>query len=47
MMSDKGANTLGEIAATLADGEGLQAHARSARYRSEHTNHNTTDAIDL
>ncbi|VVM18710.1 hypothetical protein BSPWISOXPB_3938 [uncultured Gammaproteobacteria bacterium] len=24
MMSDKGANTLGEIAATLADGEGLQ-----------------------
>ncbi|CAC9647710.1 histidinol dehydrogenase [bacterium endosymbiont of Bathymodiolus sp. 5 South] len=33
MMSDKGANTLGEIAATLADGEGLQAHARSARYR--------------
>ena len=33
MMSDKGANTLGEIAATLADGEGLQAHAQSARYR--------------
>jgi histidinol dehydrogenase len=26
-------NTLGEIAATLADGEGLQAHAQSARYR--------------
>jgi hypothetical protein len=24
MMSDKGANMLGEIAATLADGEGLQ-----------------------
>ena len=33
MVSDKGANTLGEIAATLADGEGLQAHAQSARYR--------------
>jgi histidinol dehydrogenase len=26
-------NMLGEIAATLADGEGLQAHAQSARYR--------------
>ncbi len=33
MVSDKGANTLGEVAATLADGEGLQAHAQSARYR--------------
>lgn len=33
MVSDEGANTLGEIAATLADGEGLQAHAQSARYR--------------
>ncbi len=33
MVSDEGANTLGEIAATLADGEGLQAHAKSARYR--------------
>jgi histidinol dehydrogenase len=33
MVSDKGANTLGNIAATLADGEGLQAHAQSARYR--------------
>ncbi|SFV77830.1 Histidinol dehydrogenase [hydrothermal vent metagenome] len=33
MVSDQGANTLGEIAATLADGEGLQAHAQSARYR--------------
>ena len=32
-VSDKGANTLGKIAATLADGEGLQAHAESARYR--------------
>jgi histidinol dehydrogenase len=29
MMSDKGANMLGEIAATLADGEGLQAHAHA------------------
>ena len=33
MVSDEGANVLGEIAATLADGEGLQAHAQSARYR--------------
>jgi len=33
MVSDQGANILGEIAATLADGEGLQAHAQSARYR--------------
>ncbi|WP_428087179.1 histidinol dehydrogenase [Candidatus Thioglobus sp.] len=33
MVSSAGANTLGEIAATLADGEGLQAHAQSARYR--------------
>ena len=33
MVSDKGANTLGEVAGTLADGEGLQAHAQSARYR--------------
>ncbi|SFV88105.1 Histidinol dehydrogenase [hydrothermal vent metagenome] len=33
MVSDQGANHLGEVAATLADGEGLQAHAQSARYR--------------
>jgi histidinol dehydrogenase len=33
MVSSEGANILGEIAATLADGEGLQAHAQSARYR--------------
>jgi len=33
MVSDQGANTLGKVAATLADGEGLQAHAQSARYR--------------
>ncbi len=33
MVSDEGANVLGDIAATLADGEGLQAHAQSARYR--------------
>ena len=32
-VSDEGANTLGKVAATLADGEGLQAHAESARYR--------------
>ena len=31
MVSDQGANTLGEIAAILADGEGLHAHAQSAR----------------
>ena len=33
MASRESANTLGKIAATLADGEGLQAHALSARYR--------------
>ena len=33
MASRESANTLGKIAATLADGEGLQAHAKSARYR--------------
>ncbi|WP_190600034.1 histidinol dehydrogenase [Candidatus Vesicomyidisocius sp. SY067_SCS001] len=33
MVSNQGANTLGEIAVTLANGEGLQAHAQSARYR--------------
>ena len=33
MVSSEGANALGDIAATLADGEGLQAHAQSARYR--------------
>ncbi len=33
MVSDEGANVLGKIAATLAEGEGLQAHAQSARYR--------------
>ena len=32
-VSDEGANILGKVAATLADGEGLQAHAESARYR--------------
>lgn len=31
--SDKGAHTLGKIAAILADGEGMPAHAASARYR--------------
>ena len=32
-VSRAGARTLGRIAATLARGEGLQAHARSAEYR--------------
>jgi histidinol dehydrogenase len=32
-VSADGAQTLGEIAAELAYGEGLQAHARSAEYR--------------
>jgi len=32
-VSAEGAKTLGEIAAALAYGEGLQAHARSAEYR--------------
>jgi histidinol dehydrogenase len=34
-VSAKGASTLGEIAATLAFGEGLQAHAQSALYRKD------------
>jgi len=33
MCSQDGADTLGRTAAILADGEGLQAHAASARYR--------------
>ncbi|MCE9632950.1 MAG: histidinol dehydrogenase [Methylophilales bacterium] len=33
MLSEAGAQTLGKIASTLAMGEGLQAHARSAEYR--------------
>ena len=33
MVSESGAQTLGKIASTLAHGEGLQAHARSAEYR--------------
>jgi histidinol dehydrogenase len=33
MCSPEGSQMLGEYAAELADGEGLQAHARSARYR--------------
>jgi len=33
MASSEGANSLGLIAATLANGEGLQAHAKSAMYR--------------
>ncbi|MDP1680442.1 MAG: histidinol dehydrogenase [Burkholderiales bacterium] len=35
-VSAAGANTLGKIAATLAYGEGLQAHAKSAEYRITH-----------
>jgi len=33
MASNESANTLGRVAATLADGEGLHAHALSAKYR--------------
>ncbi len=33
MVSEAGAQVLGRIASTLAHGEGLQAHARSAEYR--------------
>lgn len=33
MVSPEGAQTLGRVASTLAHGEGLQAHARSAEYR--------------
>jgi len=33
MVSDEGAQKLGKIASTLAHGESLQAHARSAEYR--------------
>jgi histidinol dehydrogenase len=33
MCSPQAASALGTVAATLADGEGLQAHAQSARYR--------------
>ncbi len=33
MLSNQAANTLGEVASTLADCEGLHAHAQSARYR--------------
>ena len=32
-VSQAGAQSLGQVAAILADGEGLQAHARSATYR--------------
>ncbi|MHB1093124.1 histidinol dehydrogenase [Thiobacillus sp.] len=35
-VSQAGAQTLGRIAVTLAYGEGLQAHARSAEYRLTH-----------
>lgn len=36
-ISPAGARSLGRIAATLAYGEGLPAHARSAEYRLEET----------
>jgi len=39
MATSESANTLGLVAATLADGEGLQAHAQSARYRINKTYH--------
>jgi histidinol dehydrogenase len=32
-VSEVGAHVLGKVAAELAYGEGLQAHARSAEYR--------------
>ena len=35
MASKEGAINLGETAATLAYGEGLQAHAMSALYRTD------------
>jgi histidinol dehydrogenase len=35
MVSEQGAATLGQVAKTLALGEGLQAHARSAAFRFE------------
>lgn len=38
-MSHTGAQTLGPIAATLAEGEGLQAHAQSARLRIASTSY--------
>lgn len=34
-VSEQGAQTLGKIAATLAFGEGLQAHAQSALFRQK------------
>jgi histidinol dehydrogenase len=34
-VSKTGAQTLGQIASTLAEGEGFPAHAQSARYRLE------------
>ncbi len=37
MASSESANTLGIVAEILADGEGLQAHAQSARYRINKT----------
>jgi histidinol dehydrogenase len=36
-ISRSGADRLGRVAMTLAEGEGLSAHARSARYRVQDT----------
>lgn len=41
-VSQVGAQTLGRIAAELADGEGLQAHAQSAQYRLYNTDETPT-----
>ncbi|MDD2833785.1 MAG: histidinol dehydrogenase [Methylotenera sp.] len=38
MVSSEGAQVLGKVASTLAYGEGLQAHARSAEYRLKSEN---------
>jgi len=38
-VSQSGAQALGPIAATLAYGEGLQAHARAAEMRLERSGH--------
>jgi histidinol dehydrogenase len=38
MVSEQGAQSLGRIASTLAHGEGLQAHAKSAEFRLKPSN---------
>jgi histidinol dehydrogenase len=37
MVSEAGADSLGQTASILARGEGLTAHARSAEYRLKNT----------